>query len=69
VQAAILHYLKKAATYLLAPLYYHFGQYELFLEIMGALQEVVETLGMYYMNFFFYRCFDFFQKFYFSNSQ
>ena len=49
----IFNYLLYVLKILLAPFYFHFGHYALFIEIISYCQELVETIGIYLLVFIF----------------
>lgn len=71
----IMYCLNKYITILLAPIYLHFGHYPFVLDLLSIGQELIDTLGIYFLNFIligaliFYRNFLFFifNKFFFKN--
>jgi hypothetical protein len=53
VSAFILYHLNQFVYYLLAPIYFHFGHYSFVLDVLTVGGDVVDTLGIYFLSFFF----------------
>jgi hypothetical protein len=75
VKASLSYHLNKLLTFLMAPIYYHFGQYSFVLDLLGIAQDLIDVLGTYFLNFLFigtlvfYRNFflQIFNKFFYKN--
>ena len=53
MKSLIINYLYNLILIILAPFYFHFGSYNLFIEIISYGQELIDILGLYLLTFFF----------------
>jgi hypothetical protein len=66
VKALCLHYLKTFGTYLIAPIYFHFGHYAFMMDLMTIAHDMADTLGIYFLNFIIISAFIFYRNFFFQ---
>jgi len=53
LQELITYFFFQFSNFLLAPLYFHFGHYPLFIDIMTSLTDMVDTIAFFFLLFFF----------------
>jgi len=49
----LIYWFYRSVNIILAPFFFHFGHHWLFIEIMVLLTNVVDTIGLFYIMFFF----------------